>query len=288
MNITEQRWCKMTHKDERELTVFGDASEYVFCAVAYVESAGFDYRHVSFAMGEAGVATIKHHVTPKLELMAAVTATRLKELLVKEHECNFRENFKWTDSTIVLKWIRNNDKKQPVFVVIRAAETLDSTTVDKWNHIGGVQNPADLATRGISYPEDMESDCLQGPLWLKDEDWISHIGQKLTNDHEQRDDVFEVSPNSEAQTFLEPLASKPSEWERFSHFNRVKFGVIRILNMLPKCRYLTLVDLIKITEFKICSLVQHECFSSEIYSWKKTMIVHSKSKLIGVFSISRQ
>ena len=53
----------------------------------------------------------------------------------------------------VLQWIRYNDKKQPVFVAKRVAEISDSTTVDQWSHIDGVKNPADLGTRGISYPE---------------------------------------------------------------------------------------------------------------------------------------
>ena len=67
---------------------------------------------------------MKHHAIPKLELMAAVTVTRLKEMLANEHECNFSETFMWTDSTTVLHWIRNNDKKQPVFVVNRVDEIL--------------------------------------------------------------------------------------------------------------------------------------------------------------------
>ena len=34
----------MTNNDERELHVFGEASEDAFCAIAYVVSAGIDYR----------------------------------------------------------------------------------------------------------------------------------------------------------------------------------------------------------------------------------------------------
>ena len=66
----------------------------------------------------------------------------------------------WTDSTTVLQWIRNNEKKRPIFVAERIAEILDSTTVNQWNHIEGATNPTDLGKRGISYPELMESDWL--------------------------------------------------------------------------------------------------------------------------------
>ena len=79
----------MTTKDSREIFVYRDASEDAFSAVAYVVSAGIEYRRVNFSMGKARVAPMKHHTIPKLELMAAVTAIRLKQILFEEHECNF-------------------------------------------------------------------------------------------------------------------------------------------------------------------------------------------------------
>ena len=132
-------------------------------------------------------------------------------------------------------WIRNNDKKQPLLVANREAEFLDSTTADQWNHVYGVKNPADLGTRAFSYTELMGSDWREGPLWLKDEDWIPHMGQILTDDYQQVDDIFEVATDGEAGAFLGALASKPIYWERFSQFNCLKFMVMRILKMLAKC-----------------------------------------------------
>ena len=166
--IAFQGWYKLTNNDERELLVFGDASEDAFCAGAYVVSADIGYWDANFAMDKASVAPMKHQTIPKLELMAAVTATRLKEMLIKEHECNFSGIFMWTDSTTVLQRIRNNDKKQPVFVANKVAEFLDFTTVDQWNHIDGVKNPVDLRTRGISYPKIMaERRGLDFTYWSK-------------------------------------------------------------------------------------------------------------------------
>ena len=54
---------------------------------------------------------------------------------------------------------------------------MDSRWRDQWNHVDTVKNPADLGTQGFTYPELMEGDWLQTPLWTKDEDWISHIDQ---------------------------------------------------------------------------------------------------------------
>ena len=280
--IAPGRWYKMNSDDKKELHVFGDASEDAFCA--YVVSVGADYRHVSFAMGKATVAPMKHHTIPKLELMAVVTAMALKQMLIKEHECNFGGIFMWTDLTTVLQWIRNIDRKQPVFVANRVAEVLDSTTVDQWNHINGVKNPADLGTRGISYPELMESDWLQGPHWLKQEDWISLIGQGLIEEQQQVDNHFEDGTASEQQMFVGLLTLKVIDWKIFSQFNRLKFMIMRILKLFSKYRGSSLVDLLKLAEFKFWSLVQQENSRNEIISLKKTMSVHSKSKMIGLLT----
>ena len=105
--------------------------------MAYFVSASIDCRQTSFATGNARVVAMKHHTKPKLELMAVVTATTMKQMLVEEHECNFSGIFSWTNWIIVLQWIRNNYNEPPVFVANRVAETLDVITVDQWNHMEG-------------------------------------------------------------------------------------------------------------------------------------------------------
>ena len=111
------------------------------------------------------------------------------------------------DTTTLLQWSRNNDKKQRVFVFNKVAELLDSTTVGQWNNIDGAKNPTVMGTPGISCPKLLESDWLQGPTWLKDERWSSQIDQKLTNEHQQVDHRIEMATVFNAQTFFEAFAS---------------------------------------------------------------------------------
>ena len=68
---------------KNQLHVFSDASEDAFCAVA----------------------PLRHHTVPKLELMAAVTANRLRNSTVTDHTLHFHETFMWSDSTTVIQWI---------------------------------------------------------------------------------------------------------------------------------------------------------------------------------------
>ena len=110
------RWYKVTNEAvKNELHVFGDASEDAFCAVAYlVSETPANERSVSFIMGKARVAPVKHHTIPKLELMAAVTGNRLKDAIVKEHSIHFHQTFLWSDSTTVIQWIRSSNEKQQI------------------------------------------------------------------------------------------------------------------------------------------------------------------------------
>ena len=80
----------------------------------------------------------------------------------------------------------------------------------------------------------MESDWLQGPLWLKDEDWTFCTDQKLSFEHQQVENQIEISTISVAWTFLGALFSKPIDCERISQFNRLKFIIMPILKKLRK------------------------------------------------------
>ena len=164
-----QRWYQTSSESVRnDLQVFGDASEDAFCAVAYVVTEDvIQDRKVSFIMGKARVAPVKHHTIPKLELMAAITGNRLKDSIMKEFSIHFHKVYLWSHSTTVIQWIRWSIEKQPTFVANRVAKVLDSSTVDEWHHVAGAKNPADLGTRGLNFDEVASSNWIQGPEWLK-------------------------------------------------------------------------------------------------------------------------
>ena len=107
---------------------------------------------------------------PKLELQAALLATRLKEEILKGLTFKVTDIFMWTDSTIVLQWL-HSCSKLPVFVCNRTGEILESTTTDQWHHILSGDNPADTGTRGISSEALKESSWVNGPSILRTTDW---------------------------------------------------------------------------------------------------------------------
>ena len=90
-----------------ELHVYCDASELAIAAVAYLRT--FDHSNapsISFVMGKAKVAPKHRHTIPRLELCAAVLGVELSELVIEELDVELNKVFFYTDSKIVMGYIR--------------------------------------------------------------------------------------------------------------------------------------------------------------------------------------
>ena len=158
--------------DRTELHMFGDNSQDVFCAVAFLRArlASSGQTELFSVFGKSRVAPMKALSFPKLELQVALLATRLKEEILKGLTLKVTDIFMWTDSTSVLQWL-DSCNKLPVFVVNHTGEFLESTTTDQWHHILSGDNPADTGTRGISSEALKESSWVNGPSILRKTDW---------------------------------------------------------------------------------------------------------------------
>lgn len=73
----------------------------------------------------------------------------------------------WIDSMITLHWIKSSAKQWKPFVENRVREIQNLTEPEQWNHSSGSENPADVATRGISVNKLKENALWwTGPMWL--------------------------------------------------------------------------------------------------------------------------
>ena len=68
----------------------------------------------------------------------------------------------WTDSTSVLKCIRNETKRFHTFESNRLTIIHNGSEVSEWRHVKGEENPADDASKGLKLDE-----LLQNKRWLK-------------------------------------------------------------------------------------------------------------------------
>ena len=73
----------------------------------------------------------------------------------------------WTDSTIVLKYINNKNKRFQTFVANRLEFIHSGSEPTQWFHVEGKQNPADYASRGLHVHEDENANVwFNGPSFL--------------------------------------------------------------------------------------------------------------------------
>lgn len=105
--------------------------------------------YCSLVMAKARVAPTKLTSIPRLELSAAVTATRLSILLKSELDMKIDEEFFWTDSQVALVYINNDARRFHVFVANRVQLIWENTSPSQWHYVDTGENSADHASRGL-------------------------------------------------------------------------------------------------------------------------------------------
>ena len=160
--------------DQIELHVFGDNSQVVFSAVAFLRGrpcvATNGNPFLSFVIGKTRVAPMKSLTVPKLELQAALLAARLCAEIHQAFTRPINNTFLWSESTTVLQWLQSTTK-QPIFIANRVCEILELTTIDQWNYVSSSDNPADAGSRGLSAEALKSSNWYLGPELLQSGDW---------------------------------------------------------------------------------------------------------------------
>lgn len=96
------------------------------------------------------MAPLKQVTIPRLEVTAAVLAVRVDTKLRAELQLPLEKSCFWTDSTSVLKYIRNEDRRFQTFVANRISTIRRATIVPQWRYVHTTQNPADEASRGLT------------------------------------------------------------------------------------------------------------------------------------------
>ncbi|KAK3733611.1 hypothetical protein QZH41_005188 [Actinostola sp. cb2023] len=110
-----------------ELHLFSDASELGYGAGSYLRLVTESGQvHCALVMAKSRLTPLKHVTIPRLELTAAVLATRLDRMIRKEIAYPIDKSTFWTDSTCVLRYIRNQEKRFQVFVANRFHKWIDN------------------------------------------------------------------------------------------------------------------------------------------------------------------
>ncbi|XP_073237712.1 uncharacterized protein [Porites lutea] len=182
-------------------------------------------------MAKSRLAPLKAMTIPRMELSAAVLATRLDRMIKQEVTLSIDQSTFWTDSTCVLRYIENKDKRFQTFIANRISAILDQSTATQWRHVDTVQNPADEASRGMTVEALLNNErWIQGPDFLKqpEEEWPQRptdMGKISPDDPEVKKTAVAFASETSEQT--EDYISKT--FERFSSWTRLKRVVAWIL-----------------------------------------------------------
>ena len=123
-------------------------------------------------MGKSRVAPAKIVSIPRLELTAAVVAAKLGNFIRREIE--FDDVVFWTDATVVLRYIHNTATRFQTYVANRLELLHTLTAVNQWRYVPTCENPADIASRGLSPVKAKNADLwFHGPKFFRDvtSDW---------------------------------------------------------------------------------------------------------------------
>jgi hypothetical protein len=204
---------------------FCDASTTAYTAVVYLVMKTRGDTHTQFLIAKTIVAPMQSLTIPRLELLSALLLSRLITTVsgVLESTLPDLEIECYTDSTVVMYWIKGTHKEWKPFVQNRISE-ICKTSPTKWHHCPGVTNPADLPSKGIIMPELQVS-----RLWRYRPDWLKDI-PKSSNVDDRTEMPAECSRELKASnkkthnlaaTEVKHTIGDVIDSERFSSFRRL-------------------------------------------------------------------
>ncbi|XP_076660155.1 uncharacterized protein LOC143363463 [Halictus rubicundus] len=206
-----------THYTKADLHVFCDASLKAYAAAAYlrfeVENAP---ARVAFIMAKTRVAPLKPMSIPRLELQAALLASRLARTVQKELEIEISRRVFWSDSITVIRWIKSEPRTRQVFVANRLGEIGELTESSEWRWVPSKLNPADDATRWSDELLWANQRWFAGPDFLRQEESAWPVEKRLNEEEKQKIDTLEVRKEfafvTEAVTNFLPQTGKYLGW----------------------------------------------------------------------------
>ncbi|XP_075150882.1 uncharacterized protein LOC142224991 [Haematobia irritans] len=171
------RWIRYNPQCRVEVHGFCDSSESAYAAAVYASVTVEGKTSIYLLVAKSRVAPIKKLSLPRLELCGALLLSEVLQAVLPQFKVPNNSVYLWSDSTIVLAWLKKPSHNWATFVANRVAK-IQERVEGQWRHVSTHDNPADLATRGLSPLELKENDLWwQGPHWLKKEKsfWPTHV-----------------------------------------------------------------------------------------------------------------
>lgn len=219
-----------------------DASPKAYAAAVYLRTEQHDGTITTdLIMGKSRVAPLKRISIPRLELLAALIGARMTRFVRKELRAGDLKAMLWTDSMCVLHWLKTS-KELSVFVGNRITEIKGEDDIE-FRYVPTSENPADLATRGVSL-QDLSSLWWQGPSCLRKQNMLlkSYEEPEPSTDDEKayQDELKKRQQRSESTLTAQDLKERmpfdidPTQYKSVTKLWRVTAYVIRAIAIMRK------------------------------------------------------
>ena len=268
-----------------QLHGFSDASEMAYAGVVYlrgIDSEGVT--HISLVIAKTKVAPIKRMTIPRLELCGALIVARLLKHMSGILHIPTENIYAWTDSEVVLAWLRGDPRRFKVFVGNRVSEILELILPKAWRHVAGKDNPADCATRGL-YPSQLagHTQWWQGPEWLRlpEPEWPA-IEHSMVHDSSEEctKKTSHVVLHANIQSPALPLLRRVSSYSRLI---RITAWVRRyVYNCRHQARQLGVLTTKELKEAEVYwfQKIQSSAFPQELKALRENKTLSRASRLI--------
>ena len=263
---------------DKQLHGFSDASENAYTAVVYLRMVDtFGKIQISFVAAKTKVAPIKRLTIPRLELCGAYLLAQLLSHVKGVLQLPLRNVHAWTDSTIVLNWLTGNPRRFKTYVGNRVSSVVELIPPDRWNHVEGIENPSDCASRGL-FPSELLDHPLwwNGPPWLRQDasQWPKQVSiTPLDNTDEERELSFHTTTSS-----ISPVL-KIGNFSSFTRLKRVTAWVFRFIHNC-RCRKL------QIEPIHEAHLTTKELHKAEVHWYLDAQVVHFAKSIAALRSES--
>ncbi|GFX13010.1 integrase catalytic domain-containing protein [Trichonephila clavipes] len=147
-DININRFIVVEQQEVIQLHGFSDASQSSYGAVVYCKSVTSDGRAlVHLIASKSRVAPTKQTTIPRLELCAVVLLAKLVHRMKQALKFNATNTFLWSDSMIVLSWIRKESYQLKTFEANMISTIQERTSSEQWRYVSSEDNPADFVSR---------------------------------------------------------------------------------------------------------------------------------------------
>jgi Pao retrotransposon peptidase len=208
-DISLPRWLGAPADGRLCINIFCDASPVAIAAIAYSMSPS---RSTCLLIAKSRLVKKNLETMPQLELAAASLGTHLLEFIRVAIGNRILKVCMWSDSSIVLSWIRGCNPLLDAYTKTRVFWLQNIGKDVEWRHIASEENNADIALRGTT-PEVLKSDHMwwTGPTWLSGpEDMFpkSKADPIQSVEEAERMVVVSMAKGSESNELLESIVAR--------------------------------------------------------------------------------